>query len=74
VTSITGFSGGFWVVNREHTEGLNLTLWASDKALKATAEHTSTQACIWMIFAPMMCSNRTCTGYIGYPFAETAFE
>lgn len=37
---LTGFSGGFWVVNRDHTEGLNLTLWASEEALKATAEAT----------------------------------
>ncbi len=37
---LTGFSGGFWVMNHEDTAGLNLTLWASEEALKATAEAT----------------------------------
>lgn len=37
---LKGFSGGFWVVNREHTGELNLALWESEEALKATAEAT----------------------------------
>lgn len=39
---LQGFSGGFWAVDREHTSGLNMTLWENEEALKASAEATQT--------------------------------